>query len=58
MTEPTKEEIATFIKIFDELDLFEAQHFLNRGWGAWAERDFPIPAVVAVMKWLREKRNV
>lgn len=59
-TEPTAQDIAKFMKCFDILSRFEAEHRLLRGWGAafdQTEFQMPDPAVMAVSSWLREIAN-
>ena len=55
MTEPTKEEIRKFLKIFDLLTQFEAEQRSIRGYGAIKEEDCLVPSVVRVYGWLKEK---
>lgn len=52
---PTSEEIKIFLEIFDKLANFESQQRFIRGNAVFEKSELPIPEVVKVINWLREK---
>lgn len=55
MKKPTSAQLRKFMEVFDTLCQFEAQTRHNRGVGCFKDTELPIPEVVAVTTWLREK---
>lgn len=52
MDTPSKDDIATFIEVFNRLDKFEANTRYIRGWGEFKEEELPSEPVMRVMRWL------
>lgn len=58
-TEPTKEDAARFVEIFEALNSFEVSQFHIRGYGAFDRSIVPMPdpSVMRVLAWLKERAD-
>ena len=50
---PPKAIIARFLEVWERLAKFEANQRAIRGYGAFEEKDLPIPAAITVIQWLK-----
>lgn len=54
-TEPTKEEIKEALEAIHRLCVFEADTRHIRGYGGFKIEELPIPGLVKLCAWLKEK---
>lgn len=51
---PAQADFQKFVEVFDTLNGFEVNQRAIRGYGAFDEKELPMPEVVRVVAWLRE----
>lgn len=55
MKQPAKEDLIKFVSVFETLALFEAQHRAPYGHGIFSNEELPIPEVMRVITWMKER---